>query len=184
MSGIEVSRTKSESKLREALSHLPSKKRETHWNDPGNPGHKNQSKYKDLCDWTQEIRSHQLSFSLPQPFPSLFFDGLSWQLSSLRLLHLVRESKLPALGFYILKASSSKERSWESLEFKGILWMIHLSSHVQPEISHPGRAMGSYDWLYMVIGLTQQHTWLSVSSRTTWLKMWRGSPKDRDLVMV
>ena len=30
--------------------------------------------------------------------------------------------------------------------------MIHLSSHVQPEISHPGRAMGSYDWLYMVIG--------------------------------
>ena len=30
--------------------------------------------------------------------------------------------------------------------------MTHLSSHVQPEISHPGRAMGSYDWLYMVIG--------------------------------
>ena len=30
--------------------------------------------------------------------------------------------------------------------------MIHLSSHVQPEISHPGRAMGSYDWIYMVIG--------------------------------
>ena len=30
--------------------------------------------------------------------------------------------------------------------------MINLSSHVQPEISHPGRAMGSYDWLYMVIG--------------------------------
>ena len=30
--------------------------------------------------------------------------------------------------------------------------MIHLNSHVQPEISHPGRAMGSYDWLYMVIG--------------------------------
>ena len=30
--------------------------------------------------------------------------------------------------------------------------MTHLSSHVQPEISHPGRAMGSYDWLYMVTG--------------------------------
>ena len=30
--------------------------------------------------------------------------------------------------------------------------MIHLNSHVQPEISHPGRAMGSYDLLYMVTG--------------------------------
>ena len=30
--------------------------------------------------------------------------------------------------------------------------LINLSSHVQPEISHPGRAMGSYDWIYMVIG--------------------------------
>ena len=29
--------------------------------------------------------------------------------------------------------------------------MMHLSSHVQPYISHPGRAMWSYDGLYMVI---------------------------------
>ena len=63
----------------------------------------------------------------------------------------MRESKLHSLGFYILKASPSKERSWKPLEFKGILRMIHLSSHVQPKVSHPGRAMGSYDWLYMVI---------------------------------
>ena len=88
-----------------------------------------------------------LSFSLPS---SLMV--LAWQLSSFRLLHLVMASKLPSLGFYILKASPSKERSLEPLEFKGVPWMTHLSSHVQPEISHPGRAMGSYDWLYMVIG--------------------------------
>ena len=28
--------------------------------------------------------------------------------------------------------------------------MTHLRSHVQLQISHPGRDMGSYDWLYMV----------------------------------
>ena len=99
---------KSESQLRGAHLQLASRKGETHWNDSGNPGHKTQSKYKDLSDWTQEIRSHQFSLSLPWPFPSLFFDGLNWQLSSLRLLHLVREFKLHSLGFYILKASSSK----------------------------------------------------------------------------
>ena len=27
--------------------------------------------------------------------------------------------------------------------------MTHLSSHVQLQISHPGRDMWSYDWLYM-----------------------------------
>ena len=30
--------------------------------------------------------------------------------------------------------------------------MTHLRSHVQAQISHPGRAIGSYDWLYMAIG--------------------------------
>ena len=30
--------------------------------------------------------------------------------------------------------------------------MTLLTSHVQPQISHPGRDMGSYDWLYMVFG--------------------------------
>ena len=30
--------------------------------------------------------------------------------------------------------------------------MTHLRSHVQLQISHPGRDMGSYDWLYMVFG--------------------------------
>ena len=30
--------------------------------------------------------------------------------------------------------------------------MTHLSSHVQPQISHPVRDMVSYDWLDMVFG--------------------------------
>ena len=68
--------------------------------------------------------------------PSYFIPSslmvLAWQLSSLRLLHLMRKSKLPALGYYILKTSSSKERSLEPLEFKGVPWMIHPSSPVQP----------------------------------------------------
>ena len=50
VSGNEGSRTKSESKLREALLQLASRKRETHCNDSGNLGHKTQSKYKDLSD--------------------------------------------------------------------------------------------------------------------------------------
>ena len=73
----EGSRTKSESQLRGAHLQLASRKGETHWNDSGNPGHKTQSKYKDLSDWTQEIRSHQFSISHPRSFPSLFSDGLS-----------------------------------------------------------------------------------------------------------
>ena len=77
MSGSEGSRTKSESQLRGAHLHLASRKGETHGNDFGNTGHKTQSKYKDLSDWTQEIVSHQFSLSHPQCFPSLFFDVLS-----------------------------------------------------------------------------------------------------------
>ena len=73
----EGSRTKSESQLRGAHVQVASRKGEIHWNDSGNPGHKTQSKYKDLCDWTQEIRNHQFSISHTPSFPSLFFDGLS-----------------------------------------------------------------------------------------------------------
>ena len=64
----EGSRTKSESQLRGAHFQLASRKWETHLNDSGNPGHKTQSKYKDLSDWTQEISSHQFSISYPDCF--------------------------------------------------------------------------------------------------------------------
>ena len=77
---------------------LASRKIETHLNDSGNPGYKNQSKYKDLSEWTQETRSHQFTLTLAlSVWSSLMI--LAWQLSSLRLLHLVRDFKLPALGF-------------------------------------------------------------------------------------
>ena len=56
---------------------------------------------------------------------------LAWQISSLRLLHLIWELAT-CLVFYIPKASPSKERSLEPSEFKSVLWMTHLSSHVQP----------------------------------------------------
>ena len=102
---LEGSRTKSESQLRGARLHLASRTEGTHWNDSENPGHKTQSKYKDLCDWTQEIRSHQFSISHPHCFIPSSLMVLALQFSSLRLLHLLRESKLPALGFYILHVS-------------------------------------------------------------------------------
>ena len=98
VSGCEGSRTKSESKLRGALLQLASRNREIHGNDSGNPGYKNQSKYKDLSDWTQEIRRHQFSLILTISLWSTLM-VLAWQLFSFRLLHLVREFKLPALGF-------------------------------------------------------------------------------------
>jgi len=98
VSGCEGSRTKSESKLIGALLQLASRNREIHANDSGNPGYKNQSKYKDLSDWIQEICRHQFSLSLTISLRSTLM-VLAWQLFSLRLLHLVREFKLHALGF-------------------------------------------------------------------------------------
>ena len=115
----EGSRTKSESQLRGAHLQLASRKEETHWNDSGNPGHKTQSKYKHLSDWTQEIRSHQFSISHPHSFIPSCLMVLAWQLSSLRLLHLVRESKIPALGFYILKASPIRKEKIEDIRVQG-----------------------------------------------------------------
>ena len=119
MSGTEGSRTKSESKLKGAMLKLASRKIETHLNDSGNPGHKTQSKHKDLSDWTQEIRSHQRPLTLALSLPSSLM-VLAWQLSSLRLLHLIWELAT-CLVFYIPKASPSKERSLEPSEFKGVL---------------------------------------------------------------
>ena len=46
---------------------------------------------------------------------------LDRQLSSLSLLHLVWESNIPDLGFYIPKTSLSKERSSALSEFNGVL---------------------------------------------------------------
>ena len=71
-----------------------------------------------------------LTLSLSSPLKVL-----AWQISSLRLLHLIWELAT-CLVFYIPKASPSKERSLEPSEFKGVLWMTHLRSHVQPQISH------------------------------------------------
>ena len=62
--------------------------------------------------------------------------------------------------------------------------MTHLRSHVQPQICHPGRDMGSYDWLYMVFGTDPAAHMIVISSRTTWLKLGRGSPKDINWQMV
>ena len=128
----EGSRTKSESQLRGAHLQLASRKGETHWNDSGNPGHKTQSKYKDLSDWTQEIWSHQVSIPHPHAFIPSSLMVLAWQLYSLRLLYLVRESKLPAIGFYILKASPIRKEKIEAIRVpRCSLWMTHLRSHVQ-----------------------------------------------------
>ena len=115
----EWSKTKSESQLRGAHLHLASRKGETHWNDSGNPGHKTQSKYKDLCDWTQEIRSYQSSVSNPHSFIPSSLMIWAWQRSSLRLLHLVRGSRLPALGIYILKASPIRKEKIRDIRVQG-----------------------------------------------------------------
>ena len=115
----EGSRTKSESQLRGARLHLASRTEGTHWNDSENPGHKTQSKHKDLCDWTQEIRSHQSCISYPHSFIPSSLMVWAWQLSSLRLLHLMRESKLPALGFYILKASPIRKEKVTDIRVQG-----------------------------------------------------------------
>ena len=64
----EGSGTKSEAQLRGAQLQLASGKGGTYWMDSRDLGHRNQSRFKDLSDWTQEIRSHQFSpFHLQAP---------------------------------------------------------------------------------------------------------------------
>ena len=106
----EGSRTKSESQLRGAHLQLASRKGEAHWNDSGNPGHKTQSKYKDLSDWTQEIRSHQFSFSHPCSFPSLFSDGLSLKTFFLKASTLSEEVQATRHRVLHPEGISNKER--------------------------------------------------------------------------
>ena len=181
----EGSTTKSESQLRGAHLHLASRKGETHWTDSENPGHKTQSKYKDLNDWTQEIRSHQFSISHPHSFIPSCLMVLAWQLSSLRLLHLVRESKIPALAFYILKASPIRKEKFEDIRVQGC------SLNDPPQITCTVLDQPSWQghgvlWLALhgLVALTQKQTWLPISARTTWLKLGRGSPKERDWEIV
>ena len=110
---------------------------------------------------------------------------LVWQLSSLRLLHLLRESKLPALGFYILKASPIRTEKIEVIRVQGC------SLDDPPQITCTVLDQPSWQghrilWLALhgLVALTQQHTWLSISSRTTWLKLGRGSPKDSNWEII
>ena len=157
----------------------------THWNDSGNPGHKTLSKYKDLSDWTQEIRSQQFSISHPHCFIPSSLMVLAWQFSSLRLVHLLRESKLPTLGFYILKASPIRKENIEDIRVQGC------SLNDPPQITCIALDQPSWQghgvlWLALhhLVALTQQHTWLSISSRTIRLKLGRDSPKDSDWEIV
>ena len=62
--------------------------------------------------------------------------------------------------------------------------MTHLSSHVQPLISHPGRAMWSYDWLYLIIGPDLAAHLIVNFLQNYMTKLGRGSPKDSDWGMV
>ena len=148
----EKSDTKSETQLRGAQLQLASRKQGTYWKDSGDLGHRNQSRSKDLNDWTQEIRRHQFSLSCSRSFPSLFFDCLSLttffpkaSTPSERV-----QSYLP-YGFISWNHLTHKERSSETSWFKGVFWMAHLRSHIQLETNHPGSVMESYEWLYMVV---------------------------------
>ena len=123
---------------------------------------------------------HTLPLSLPS---SLMV--LASQLSSLRLLHLVRESKLSALGFYILKASPITKEKIEDIR----VWGCSLNDPSQITcvvLDQPSWQGHGILWLALhgLMALTQQHTWLSIPSRTTWLKLGRGSPKESDWEIV
>ena len=127
------------------------------------------------------IRSLFLTLGLSLPSS---LGVLAWQLSSLSLLHLVRESKLPALGFYIprhhlvRKEAQSYQSSMMFFEWPTSDHLYRPRSVILAGICGP---MTGFTWS---LALTQQHTWISVSSRTTWLKLGRGSPKDSDWGMI
>ena len=63
-----------------------------------------------------EVISFYFTLSL---FHSLFFDGIRLTAIFLKLLHLVRESKLPTPGFYILKASPIRKEKIEDIRVQG-----------------------------------------------------------------
>ena len=177
----EGSRTKSESQLRGAHVQVASRKGEIHWNDSGNPGHKTQSKYKDLCDWTQEIRNHQFSISHTPSFPSLFFDGLSLTTFFLKASTPNEEVQDTCPKVLYPDGISNKERNTEDIRVQGF------SLNDPPQITcidldQPSWQVHGILWLGLhgLVVLTQQHTWLSISSRNTWLKLGRGSPKESD----
>ena len=67
---------------------------------------------------TRNQKSSVLYFT-PHSFIPSSLMVLAWQLSSLRLLHLVRESKLPALGFYILKSSPIRKEKIKDIRVQG-----------------------------------------------------------------
>ena len=102
------------------------------YNDRERPKTKSQSQLRGTIPKLDPRNQKSSILSHPLSFPSLFFDGLSLTTFLLKASTPSEEVKLHALEFYILKASSSKERSSEPLELKVVLWMTHLSSHVQP----------------------------------------------------
>ena len=148
----EGSKTKSESQLRGAHLHLASRKGETHWNDSGNPGHKTQSKYKDLCDWTQEIRNHQFSISHTPSFPSLFFDGLS--LTTFFLKASTSSEGVQAICPRVLYPegiSNNKRKNWRHQSLRVFFeWPIsdHMCSLRSAILAGPWDPMIGFTWSY------------------------------------
>ena len=109
----------------------------------------------------KKIRSHQFSISHTHSFIPSSLMVLAWQLSSLRLLHLVRESRLPALGLYILKPSPIRKEKIEDIRVRGC------SLNDPPQITCTVLDQPSWQghgvlWLALHgrVALTQQHTWL------------------------
>ena len=170
----EGSRTKSESQLRGAHLQLASRKEETQWSDFGNPGHKTQSKCKGLCDWIQEIRSHQFSISHPHSFPSFFSDGLSLTTFFLKACTPIEGVQATYPRVLYPEGISNKERKYwrhqSSRVFSEWPTLDHMYSPRSAILAGPWGPMIGFTWS---LAVTQKHTWLSNSSRTTWLKLER-----------
>ena len=117
----------------------------------------------------------------PSLFHSLFFDGLSLTTFFLKASTPNEEVQDTCPKVLYPDGISNKERNTEDIRVQGF------SLNDPPQITcidldQPSWQVHGILWLGLhgLVVLTQQHTWLSISSRNTWLKLGRGSPKESD----
>ena len=121
----------------------------------------------------------------PSLFHSLFFDGLS-------LTTFFLKASTPSKGvqdtcprvLYPEGISNKERKDWRhqsSRVFSEWPTSDHMYSPRSAILVEPWGPMIGFTWS---LALTRQHTWFSISSRTTWLKLGRGSPNESDWEIV
>ena len=136
----------------------------------------------------QDTRNQQSSvlYFTSWLFPSLFSDGLSLKTFFLKASTLREGVQATHPRVLHPEGISNKERKDWRHQSSRVFSEWPTSDHVY----NPRSAILAGPWGPIIgftcglVALTQQHTWLSISSRTTRLKLGRGSSKESDWEIV